>query len=129
MAPSPHDWKIVDWDVKPQHKQTSIEMKTYSRHPWNWKWTCPIEKDRQIYLAYIYLSPSAVYALTSIFGRLEGLDLEQYEKKYIVYFALNFEEVDGAYWFQVVLMCIRPFFQKSCMLGFWNFIYGFLMEK
>ena len=22
MAPSQHDWKIVDWDVKPQHKQT-----------------------------------------------------------------------------------------------------------
>ena len=22
MAPSRHDWKIVDWDVKPQHKQT-----------------------------------------------------------------------------------------------------------
>ena len=24
MAPSPYDWKIVDWDVKPQHKQTNI---------------------------------------------------------------------------------------------------------
>ena len=22
MAPSRHDWKMVDWDVKPQHKQT-----------------------------------------------------------------------------------------------------------
>ena len=22
MAPSRHDWKIADWDVKPQHKQT-----------------------------------------------------------------------------------------------------------
>ena len=22
MAPSRHDWKIVDWDIKPQHKQT-----------------------------------------------------------------------------------------------------------
>ena len=21
MAPSRHDWKIVDWDVKPQHNQ------------------------------------------------------------------------------------------------------------
>ena len=21
VAPSRHDWKIVDWDVKPQHKQ------------------------------------------------------------------------------------------------------------
>ena len=25
MAPSWHDWKIVDWDVKPQHKQTNHE--------------------------------------------------------------------------------------------------------
>ena len=24
VAPSPHDWKIVDWDVKPQHKQIII---------------------------------------------------------------------------------------------------------
>ena len=24
MAPSWHDWKIVDWDVKPQHNQPSL---------------------------------------------------------------------------------------------------------
>ena len=24
VAPSRHDWKIVDWDVKPQHKQTKV---------------------------------------------------------------------------------------------------------
>ena len=23
VAPSRHDWKIVDWDIKPQHKQTN----------------------------------------------------------------------------------------------------------
>ena len=23
LGPSRHDWKIVDWDVKPQHKQTN----------------------------------------------------------------------------------------------------------
>ena len=29
MAPSRHDWKIVDWDVKPQHNQpTKIMAKT-----------------------------------------------------------------------------------------------------
>ena len=26
MAPSRHDWKIVDWDVKPQHNQHNIEI-------------------------------------------------------------------------------------------------------
>ena len=26
MAPSRHDWKIVDWDVKPQHKQTKLDL-------------------------------------------------------------------------------------------------------
>ena len=25
VAPSRHDWKIVDWDVKPQHKQTKVQ--------------------------------------------------------------------------------------------------------
>ena len=26
VAPSRHDWKIVDWDVKPQHKQTKMRV-------------------------------------------------------------------------------------------------------
>ena len=31
MAPSRHDWKIVDWDVKPQHNQqnqTTLKIRT-----------------------------------------------------------------------------------------------------
>ena len=28
VAPSRHDWKIVDWDVKPQHKQTNKQTKS-----------------------------------------------------------------------------------------------------
>ena len=34
--------------------------------------------------------------------------------------------MDAAYWFRVVRPTIS---QEPCMLGFWNFIYGFLMEK
>ena len=30
MAPSRYDWKIVDWDVKPQHNQPKIP------HPQDW---------------------------------------------------------------------------------------------
>ena len=30
VAPSRHDWKIVDWDVKPQHKQTILLVLSYS---------------------------------------------------------------------------------------------------
>ena len=26
MAPSRHDWKIVDWDVKPQHNQPTYQI-------------------------------------------------------------------------------------------------------
>ena len=26
MAPSRHDWKIVDWDVKPQHNQPTLPV-------------------------------------------------------------------------------------------------------
>ena len=33
MAPSRHDWKIVDWDVKPQHKQNNF--KTLASF-WSW---------------------------------------------------------------------------------------------
>ena len=31
MAPSRHDWKIVDWDVKPQHKQTNTSRKNQQK--------------------------------------------------------------------------------------------------
>ena len=30
MAPSRHDWKIVDWDVKPQHNQPTILVRMYN---------------------------------------------------------------------------------------------------
>ena len=29
VAPSRHDWKLVDWDVKPQHKQANFLEETY----------------------------------------------------------------------------------------------------
>ena len=35
VAPSRHDWKIVDWDVKLQHKQTNKTNKTISTHKKN----------------------------------------------------------------------------------------------
>ena len=52
----------------------------------------------------------------------------------------NVEEVGGAYCFLDVCACVRPcvrplqFLMHSitsepCMLGFWNFIYGFFMKK
>ena len=53
------------------------------------------------------------------------------ENRFLLYhYAPNFEEVDRAYWFRVVRVCVRASIrQEPCMLGFWNFIYGFLMEK
>ena len=33
MAPSRHDWKIVDWDVKPQHNQpTNVPVKVWNQY-------------------------------------------------------------------------------------------------
>ena len=29
MAPSRHDWKIVDWDVKPQHNQPTAHAQPF----------------------------------------------------------------------------------------------------
>ena len=47
-----------------------------------------------------------------------------------IYYSSNFEEVDGVCLFWVLRPCAYPFVrQEPCMLGFWNFIYGFLMEK
>ena len=37
VAPSRHDWKIVDWDVKPQHKQNKhIKMSRLMTKPTEW---------------------------------------------------------------------------------------------
>ena len=36
MAPSRHDWKIVDWDVKPQHNQPSADSRRALVSDW-WK--------------------------------------------------------------------------------------------
>ena len=33
VAPSRHDWKIVDWDVKPQHKQTKLPLMLLHHNP------------------------------------------------------------------------------------------------
>ena len=32
MAPSRHDWKIVDWDVKPQHNKWKAKGTAVSQH-------------------------------------------------------------------------------------------------
>ena len=47
VAPSRHDWKIVDWDVKPQHKQTNnicfgeaVQMSTHNI--WYFREICKI---------------------------------------------------------------------------------------
>ena len=55
--------------------------------------------------------------------------VSRYFEKFSRYYAPNFEEVDRAYWFRVMRASVRLFVQEPCMLGFWNFIYGFLMEK
>ena len=47
MAPSRHDWKIVDWDVKPQHNQPTFPI---------WCLGQDVEFDFIIYLRKIPLS-------------------------------------------------------------------------
>ena len=42
----------------------------------------------------------------------------------INYYAPNFDFFEVGFG-----LCILPSVQEPCMLGFWNFIYGFLMEK
>ena len=39
VAPSRHDWKIVDWDVKPQHKQKKSRQKGNDQDPTQWSST------------------------------------------------------------------------------------------
>ena len=38
MAPSRHDWKIVDWDVKPQHNQPTTQLSIVAHGPLVFNW-------------------------------------------------------------------------------------------
>ena len=54
MAPSRHDWKIVDWDVKPQHNQVLEPGRT--RHQTvqvNWSEFVIFEFDPLIVYAFV----------------------------------------------------------------------------
>ena len=51
VAPSRHDWKIVDWDVKPQHKQTNNPSSGGQRRYWlDWS---DARADLSLHLAYM----------------------------------------------------------------------------
>ena len=54
MAPSRHDWKIVDWDVKPQHKQTNKD-KVIKDDGWK-KLRVGLHLDEQGLVEYNYLT-------------------------------------------------------------------------
>ena len=60
MAPSRYDWKIVDWDVKPQHNQPTSYlqvMRTYIK-------------------AYMSLSFGQIPPLTTELAALERLKID-----------------------------------------------------
>ena len=45
VVPSRHDWKIVDWDVKPQHKQTNNSDKDLQLWCGNYVMSKKLEED------------------------------------------------------------------------------------
>ena len=49
VAPSRHDWKIVDWDFKPQHKQTNIPWMPFKEANlfYDWPWLSKMEMTQQ----------------------------------------------------------------------------------
>ena len=51
-----------------------------------------------------------------------------------VHYAPNFEEVEGAYWFGPVRLCVRgalrfAYGQELLEIGFWKLIYWIYMKK
>ena len=81
---------------------------------------CRPKSDEEI--SRVRSGPKAVVLMLSIVAWLCGWLLRD---------ILPFEEVVGAYCFGLsVRPCVHASVrQEPCMLGFWNFIYGFLMEK
>ena len=71
VAPSRHDWKIVDWDVKPQHKQNKTFLvntlrmnRRISKNILHMHW--------HIYMIYIY---SITFCFSLFFNWIMALDL------------------------------------------------------
>ena len=63
VAPSRHDWKI-DWDVKPQHKQTKNFLLMLLRWSLPWDWghrSCRIYTSRWHYHCLSHLAPSTTW--------------------------------------------------------------------
>ena len=52
MAPSRYDWKIVDWDVKPQHNQPTIKI--YEEQTWERTKTFLVAYDRLLLVRKMY---------------------------------------------------------------------------
>ena len=74
MAPSRHDWKIVDWDVKPQHNQPTfsplppsplslpLSLPAALPAPPSFRGGCSVFLPRQeVYYAYQYVLPISKY--------------------------------------------------------------------
>ena len=57
MAPSRYDWKIVDWDVKPQHNQPyqNFRISIMLQRQNNPKW------KKEFFLLYIHFSHTYTY--------------------------------------------------------------------
>ena len=71
MAPSRHDWKIVDWDVKPQHNQpTNL---TYSKNRGNLEVVLKMKNiaclsislTKHVKYTYLYLFKFALYSIVA----------------------------------------------------------------
>ena len=89
MAPSRHDWKIVDWDVKPQHNNNILVLGCPSIH---------VCVHARVLKFHIWI-PHGKIVNTCFFSFPSYLP----------------------FW-------VMPLSYESCMLGFWDFIYEFLME-
>ena len=79
VAPSWHDWKIVDWDVKPQHKQTN-SSKNHNKlislsqaHIPSWSGSVPVQLicfyNSYILNTFLY-DKNLAWALSFIFNKI-----------------------------------------------------------
>ena len=79
MAPSRHDWKIVDWDVKPQHNQPTPEIGKLSQNPDN----------------------------HDLWGELTGMHDKAHTLIIIIFWVLWLSRLFHSFWAKMIRVCYR----------------------
>ena len=122
-------WKLPEKSLKPKKKKAQLPWFVYS---WSTR-RCILSANLQL----------QIFCIFHTFGLKNGSSVNWWEHCFECFdncwTFLLWPQLRRSWWGILVSgcpsirasirVCVQLFVKKPCMLGFWNFIYGFLMEK